>query len=69
VVDEKGQHSDWLDEKRIEPVSRHYPGDKGGTRDALRSTARVLGRSLTTVRGHRSHGSEREREYDGYVLV
>ena len=56
-----------MQEKRIEPVSRHYPGDKGGTRDALRSTARVLGRSLTTVRGPRSH--ERERDHDGYVLV
>ena len=69
TVNEKGQHRDWPDEKKIEPVSRRYPGDKGGTRDALRETARVLGRSLTTVRGPRSHGRQREREYDGYVLV
>ena len=52
--------------EKIESVSRHYPGDKGGARDALRSTARVFGRSLTTVRGHRSH---RQRIDDGYVLV
>ena len=69
TVDEKG-HRNWpqaMQESRVESVSRHYPGDKGGTRDALRSTARVLGRSLTTVRGPRSH--ERERDHDGYVLV
>ncbi|KAF8263199.1 hypothetical protein EI94DRAFT_1807635 [Lactarius quietus] len=66
TLNEKGHHH-WSDEKVIEPVSRQYPGDKGGAREGLRSTARVLGRSVTTVRGHRSQG--RERDHDGYVLV
>lgn len=72
VVDEKGQRN-WPDvtsEKRIEPVSRRYPGEKGGARDALRSTVRALGlsRSLTTVRAPRSHERQRD-DHDGYVLV
>ncbi|KAI9466608.1 hypothetical protein BJY52DRAFT_2761 [Lactarius psammicola] len=69
VVDEKG-HREWpqvMSEKKVEPVSRQYPGEKGGARDALRSTVRVLGRSLTTVRRPRSH--DRQRDHDGYVLV
>ncbi|KAH9007233.1 hypothetical protein EDB86DRAFT_68174 [Lactarius hatsudake] len=72
VVDEKG-HRNWphvtSSEKTAQPVSRQYLGDKGGggPRDALRSTVRMLGRSLTTVRRTRSH--ERQRDHDGYVLV
>jgi hypothetical protein len=69
VADEK-EHRNWpheTAEKRIQPVSRQYPGEKKGPRDALRSTARVLGRSMTTVRGPRSH--ERPRDHDGWVLV
>ncbi|KAH9054140.1 hypothetical protein EDB87DRAFT_124076 [Lactarius vividus] len=71
VVDEKG-HRNWprvtSSEKTVEPVSRQYPGDKGGgPRDVLRSTVRVLGRSLTTVRGPRSH--KKQHDHDGYVLV
>ncbi|KAH9037664.1 hypothetical protein EDB85DRAFT_593076 [Lactarius pseudohatsudake] len=72
VVDEKG-HRNWphvtSSEKTVQPVSRQYLGDKGGggPRDALRSTVRMLGRSLTTVRRTRSH--ERQRDHDGYVLV
>ncbi|KAH9041825.1 hypothetical protein EDB84DRAFT_935933 [Lactarius hengduanensis] len=72
VVDEKG-HRNWphvtSSEKMVQPVSRQYLGDKGGggPRDALRSTVRMLGRSLTTVRRTRSH--ERQRDHDGYVLV
>jgi hypothetical protein len=67
-ADEKG-HFRFTDEKGVEPVERHYPGDKRGTRDALRTTARVLGRSFTTVRGLRSHGQRRDHDHDGYVLV
>lgn len=69
VADEKKGHRTWP-EKRAEPepVSRQFPGEKGGgARNALRSTMRVLGRSLTTVRGPRSHG--RQRDQDGYVVV
>ncbi|KAH9065109.1 hypothetical protein EDB83DRAFT_761125 [Lactarius deliciosus] len=73
VVDEK-RHRNWShvtsSEKtvQVQPVSRQYLGDKGGgPRDALRSTVRMLGRSLTTVRRTRSH--EKQRDHDGYVLV
>jgi hypothetical protein len=69
AADEKGHFRlpHFTDEKGIEPVERHYPGDKKGTRDALRTTVRVLGRSFTAVRGHRSHGQR--SDHDGYVLV
>ena len=69
VVDEKGHRNrpQVTPEKKVEPVSRQYPGEKKGPRDALRSTARMMGRSLTTVRNPRSH--ERQRDHDGYVLV
>jgi len=67
-ADEKGHfYLPEVTREKVESVSRHYPGDKGGTRDALRTTARVFGRSLTTVRGPRSHGQR--RDHDGYVLV
>jgi hypothetical protein len=49
-ADEKG-HFRFTDEKGVEPVERHYPGDKRGTRDALRTTARVLGRSIHDGQG------------------
>ncbi|KAH9172161.1 hypothetical protein EDB89DRAFT_1966997 [Lactarius sanguifluus] len=75
VVDEKG-HRNWphvtSSEKAVQPVSRQYLGDKGGggPRDAFRSTVRMVGRSLTTVRRTRSHERrEKQRDHDGYVLV
>ncbi|KAI0301925.1 hypothetical protein B0F90DRAFT_266814 [Multifurca ochricompacta] len=51
------------------PVSREYPGEKQvpPTRDAFRSTVRMIGRTLAAVKGHRSHGVQ--RNHDGYVVV